>query len=194
MVQSIQNSIKPDAHPYSNITIVSSLILSVIPIHLATHAYVTSNEVIKVAIKADAKPEVVFHVFSEPEGKTGSKGLPPPDEPRPGCTFWSSSVSVALGVLVVDTVVVLASSTVVVVAIGVSVSLIIVPMLVELSVLLDVDVMLDDEFSVVVSIWVVFVLSISVIVEVEVEVASVWLGVKKVRVVVGVTIEVTEVA
>ncbi|KAJ2977228.1 hypothetical protein NUW58_g7875 [Xylaria curta] len=125
-----------------------------------------------------------------PPMKTGSNGLPPPDEPRPIWSPGSSLVCGGLGLLVdddsvggtvVDGIVVVPSVSVgVVLTLVVSVCVGEPRVVVEVSLLSGVDNVIVGELSIAVS--------------VGVKVVRVWLGVKKVRVVVGVTIEVTEVA
>lgn len=88
-------------------------------------------------------PALVCNILSVPPAKTGSNGLPPPDEPRSGF----SCVGVGLGVVVDGIVVVLSASVGVALKIGVSLSVGVLPIVVELSLLSVVDVVIADELS-----------------------------------------------
>jgi hypothetical protein len=149
--------------------------------------YPIRNAVIRIPVKATNMQALVCNILWVPPVKTVSNGLPPPDDPRFDCPPWLSAVCVGLGTLVDGTVVVPLASVGVVLTAVVSVSVGIpgIVVVVELSLLSDVEVVIVD---------VVIVDELSVVLVVDFDVSCVWLGVKKVCVVVGFTVEVTGVA
>jgi hypothetical protein len=101
-------------------------------------------------------------VLSDPLKKTGSNGLPPPDEPLPGGFLGLSLVCVALAGVSDDVVVGLGASVELGIVVDASTSLDVLSIVVELSVLVDVDVAASvvDELSVVLSTVVVVDISV----------------------------------
>ena len=159
--------------------------------------YSKRNLIIRNPIGAVNTPRLVRETLSAPPTKTVSNGLPPPEEPRPGdlssSSSSSSSVCVGLGVFVDDVVVVFSVSVAVALAIVVSMVVGVSVVVVALSVLLAVGIVsVVVELSLLSSdVELVFVDELSDALVIVVEVFCVWLGVKKVRVVLGCAVEVT---
>lgn len=147
--------------------------------------YPIRSAVIRVPVKATSTPALV-DILCAPPAKTVSNGLPPPDEPR---SDWppSSAVCVGLAALVDDTVVVPLASVGVVLITVVLVSVGMLGIVVKISLLSGFEVVIVD-------VVIVDELSVVLVVGFDVDVSGVWLGVKKVCVVVDFTVEVTEVA